>query len=229
MNRAAVAVLALGAGLYGLKLASDAAAVAQAQADESGADGGAGLSMLAGFGQVNPWAGVLQGVEQREVEKAMYSANVYAALEAIKWAEGTARDPDPYSVCYGYRYRITNFADHPKALGLWHGESLNNLGPAYAGKVSTAAGAYQIIYPTWVGCKRALGLRDFSPAAQDAAAVYLLKKRGALQLIEAGRMREALPLMAKEWASMPASTAGQPTRKESEVLARYEAAGGVLA
>jgi len=63
----------------------------------------------------------------------------------VRHSEGTDEAPNPYAVTYGYQFTITDFSDHPAVLGTWKGESLDSLGLAYLGKVSTAAGAYQII------------------------------------------------------------------------------------
>jgi len=217
--------LGLGAAFYGLKLANDAAAMASMGQGEA-ADGEGLGEVLATVNDYNPLAFATVGADQSEVSMALYSPNVLAALEALKWAEGTAKAADPYRVCYGYRHTIKSFADHPAVTGEWMGEKLDNLGPRYVGLKSTAAGAYQIIKPTWRGCKAALRLVDFSPEAQDAAAVYLLKECGALPLIEAGQFTAAVGKMGKLWASMPTATDGQPTRKFSDLAKVYQAAGG---
>lgn len=156
--------------------------------------------------------------------------NIRAALEAIKWAEGTAREPDPYRVCYGYRHRVVSFADHPAVTGEWRGEELPSSMGFPPGTVSTAAGAFQIRRATWLEARQALGLPDFTPASQDAAAVFLLKRRGALSLIEAGRFLEGMERARKEWASLPgAGYTGQAERTSEDLQARYVQAGGALA
>lgn len=155
--------------------------------------------------------------------------NVNAFLAAIAWAEGTDREPDPYRVCYGYRHTIRDLSDHPAVRGEWNGEPLDNLGPRYKGLVSTAAGRYQIIKQTWLRCKAALGLPDFGPQSQDRAAVWLIDKRGALGHVQAGRFDRALELCAAEWASLPASTAGQPTRQLADLRNVFASAGGTFA
>ncbi|MFY9477177.1 MAG: glycoside hydrolase family 104 protein [Aquabacterium sp.] len=235
MRRAALLLLSLGMGLYGLKLASDAATQAQAQAlDEGAAEGEGGwLSLGAGWlaesNYYNPFALAAASVEQSQVEASVQSPNVRAWLAMIKKAEGTDQRGDPYRVCYGYRYTIQSFADHPAITGEWRGEDISSLGPAYVGKVSTAAGAYQIRKGTWLECQRALSLTDFSPASQDAAAVFLTKRRGALQAVEAGDIVSAIRLCRNEWASLPGGDSGQPQRKQAELMAAYQAAGGYLA
>lgn len=161
------------------------------------------------------------------------AANVAAALATLSQAEGTARAGDPYRVCYGFKFTIQSFADHPAVLGVWRGETLSDEMCAGAGLnpgcVSTAAGKYQIIRPTWLRLKDKLGLPDFSPASQDRAAVELLKERGALALLEQGRFAEAMHAARKEWASLKGAGYGQGERSMEWLTARFVDAGGVLA
>lgn len=158
--------------------------------------------------------------------------NVSAFLEAIAWAEGTGQRANPYAVCFAYKFTITNFADHPTVLGSWKGEPLSPSVCAAAGLgagcVSTAAGKYQIIRPTWVGLKQRLRLPDFGPESQDAAAIQLLKDCGAYRAIELGQFSEAVRLARKTWASLPGAGYGQPERRSTDLQARYTAAGGVV-
>jgi lysozyme len=88
--------------------------------------------------------------------------------------------------------------------------------------VSTAAGAYQIIKPTWMRIKSRLGLMDFSPASQDMAAVELLREAGALDLIEAGDIEGAIKKSSRIWASLPGSTAQQNPRAMDYALNRFD-------
>ena len=78
------------------------------------------------------------------------SPNLQAFLATIRHSEGTDRAADPYRVVYSYNHTIVNLSDHPAVTGEWKGAPLDNLGPLYVGKISTAAGAYQIIKPTWL-------------------------------------------------------------------------------
>lgn len=159
--------------------------------------------------------------------------NVTAFLSAIRRAEGTSLRGDPYRVCYAYRHTISDLSDHPAVTGEWRGEMLSeamciNAG-LKAGCKSTAAGAYQIIRPTWLTVSRALGLGDFSPASQDAAAVELIRRRGALQDVMAGRFAEAVNKCRNEWASLPGNHAKQGQRSVNELAAWYGQAGGEFA
>ena len=161
------------------------------------------------------------------------SANVRAFLEAIARAEGTAGQPDPYRVCYAYRHTIKSLADHPANTGEWKGEKLPDhlcrgagLSP---GCVSTAAGKYQITRPTWNKLKSRLGLRDFSPASQDAAAIELLRESGALEFAKLGQVADAAYAARRIWASLPGAGYEQPERSLAWVQNQFTAAGGVLA
>jgi muramidase (phage lysozyme) len=179
---------------------------------------------------VDPFGGIERSIDRYQTDQAMHDFNMQAFLSLIEYSEGTAQGGrDPYRTCYGYRFTISDFSDHPAVMGVWKGESLASLGPAYVGKVSTAAGRYQIIKPTWLECKRVLALPDFSPASQDAAAVYLIKRRGALDDVRAGRIEAALAKCSSEWASLPGAGYGQPERKRETLIAVYQGAGGVLA
>lgn len=166
---------------------------------------------------------------QQPTSTASTEGNISAFLAMIAAAEGTDQRADSYRVCYGYGHTIASFADHPAVTGEWRGAPLDNLGPAYRGKISTAAGRYQIIKPTWVGLRDRLGLQDFGPAAQDAAAVQLIRQRGALADVQAGRIAQAISKCRAEWASLPGAGYGQPERKLAALLGEFEAAGGALA
>lgn len=165
----------------------------------------------------------------RTLDDPNKSPQAAAFLAMIARSEGTDTEPDPYRVCYGYSHTINSFHDHPAVTGEWRGLSIANLGPAYAGKISTAAGRYQIIKPTWLACKSALGLTNFSPESQDRAALYLIKKRGALEDVEAGDIAVAIHKCRAEWASLPGGDSGQPQRRLAELLQAFSDAGGYLA
>ena len=191
-----------------------------------------------GWDAVDTWGAIGAAWTSNRTEAAMQGDNMRAFLTVIAWAEGTERAPDPYRVCYGYRHTIRDLGEHPAVLRAdgtreWSGERLSDAMCRGAGLspgcVSTAAGRYQLIRPTWVRCKRALRLPDFGPASQDAAAVYLIRERGAVDEVEAGRIEEAIRLCRTEWASLPGNSAGQPQRAMSELLAQFERAGGNLA
>lgn len=141
-------------------------------------------------------------------------ANLQAFQRMIRYAEGTA-GANGYRTMFGGRL-FDSYADHPRKY--W----------PYANTTTSAAGAYQILERTWDEVKAALGLPDFSPASQDAAAAYLIRRRGALGDVYAGRFAEAVRKCNKEWASLPGSPYGQPTKTLADVQRIYIAAGGNL-
>lgn len=224
--RAALIGAAIIGGAWMLARAADQAAAYGVQ-EGAAAEEGEGGTVL---DYANPWGAIERQFDTYQTEEAMKNKNTAAFLALIEFSEGTSQGGrDPYRTCYGYRHTIASFADHPAVTGEWAGESIANLGASYAGKVSTAAGRHQIIKPTWLAAKRALGLPDFSPDSQDKAAVYLIKMRGALADVEAGRVAEAITKCRQEWASLPGAGYGQPERKLAALIDAYTNAGGALA
>ncbi len=140
--------------------------------------------------------------------------NLKAFLLTIRKWESTIND-SAYTMLYGGGH-FSSFADHPRVKVPIKGTN----------KYSTAAGAYQILAGTWDGIKGKIGATDFSPANQDAAAIQLLKDRGAYNLILAGNFEAAKNAIRKEWASVPGSPYGQNTASESQYLLAYQSFGG---
>jgi len=168
-----------------------------------------------------------------EVPQDMASSNLNAFLSLLKYSEGSAVAVNPYAVVFGYGKEITDFRDHPAITGEWRGERLpdamcRNAGFS-PGCISTAAGAYQIIRPTWTTLRNRLGLPDFSPASQDRAAASLIESRGALQDVYAGRIESAVRKCRNEWASLPGNSAKQGQRSMVDLLAAYQLNGGNFA
>lgn len=146
---------------------------------------------------------------------AAQSNNVQAFLRVIREGE-SGQNTDAYTVMFGGDH-FESFADHPRqkhTRGQW---------------TSTAAGAYQFLARTWDGLVKQYGFPDFSPVNQDLGAIALIAGRKALDLVLAGRIREAIDRCSPEWASLPGSTYGQPTQKLSKALEIYALYGGSLA
>ena len=167
------------------------------------------------------------------VDAGTAARNLAAALDVIKMAEGTDRGADPYRVCFGYAHTIADMSEHPAITGEWRGATLSDAMCINAGFSpgckSTAAGAFQLIKPTWVRCRDALGLPDFSPASQDAAAIYLIQQRGALQDVYAGRVQAWVNKCRAEWASLPGNYAKQGQRSMATLVAWFAQRGGITA
>lgn len=146
---------------------------------------------------------------REECAAALGSPNVRAFLRLIREGESSQTD-DAYRMIVGGGL-FDDFADHPRKY-----VNLPSLGVT-----SSAAGAYQFLARTWDECRNMLGLEDFSPANQDLAAVFLIRRRGALQVLLDGDIEEAIKRCAKEWASLPGSPYGQPTLTLDRALAVY--------
>lgn len=148
--------------------------------------------------------------------------NAIAFLAMIRNSEGTAKYPNPWAVTFGGEFIISDFSDHPALLG-WSGYP-------YRGEISTAAGAYQINRPTWLDGQKILKLPDFSRASQDSFAYdYLIPRAGALNLVNAGQVAEAIQKCSGTWASLPGSTSGQPQAEMADLIEMYSNCGGGFA
>lgn len=149
--------------------------------------------------------------------------NALAFLDMIAWSEGTDHPRQPSSdngydvVVGGGLFRGYN--DHPRRL-----VSLPRLGIK-----SSAAGRYQLLARYWDAYRAQLDLCDFSPVSQDRIALQQIRERRALADIQAGRIDAALAKCRNIWASLPGAGYGQHEHKASDLLARFAAAGGVIA
>lgn len=143
---------------------------------------------------------------------ALENRNVQAFLRVIRAGEGTA-DEDGYRRIFGGEL-FDGFEDHPRRLVRKSGYS------------STAAGAYQFLSRTWDALVRQYGFGDFTPHNQDLAAVALIAGRRALDDVLAGRIEQAIAKCAREWASLPGSPYGQPTRTLKQAMSTYAQYGG---
>ncbi|WP_320206219.1 glycoside hydrolase family 24 protein [Burkholderia anthina] len=94
---------------------------------------------------------------------------------------------------------------------------------------STAAGRYQINWPTYQTVSRQTGLTDFSPDTQDAMALQLCSNKGALDDIDAGNIQAAIAKCAPVWASLAGAGYGQHENSMTNLVAWFTNAGGVTA
>lgn len=148
------------------------------------------------------------------VSEQQAAQNVRAFLSMIAYAEGTA-NANGYRMLFGGQL-FNSYADHPRIY------------VPFRTTTSSAAGRYQILARTWDVLKARLNLPDFSPASQDAAAIELIRERGALNDVRAGRVSAAVTKVAKVWASLPGAGYDQPERQFSALVAAYADAGGQL-
>jgi len=77
--------------------------------------------------------------------------------------------------------------------------------------------------------RNALELPDFGTASQDRGALELVRRRGALADVQAGRFTEALRKCRNEWASLPGNYAKQGQRSVEQIAQWYSNAGGTFA
>ena len=147
------------------------------------------------------------------------SNNMRAFLMMIRTAEGTA-GPDGYRTLFGGGL-FEGFEDHPRQ------RITRKLGGTPI--TSSAAGAYQFLERTWDEVQAKLDLPDFSPNSQDRGAVELIRRRGALKLVEVGHFEQAVEKVRKEWASMPGAGYSQPEKKLAFLQEVYEDNGGTIA
>jgi lysozyme len=150
--------------------------------------------------------------------QALQNSQVRAFLALIRKGEGTA-DAAGYSRLVGGG-SFGSWADHPRKSVY-----LSRLGTS-----STAAGAYQILSRTWDIVRLQAGLSDFSPESQDLAAVQLIRNRGALADVLAGRIEAALRKCSYEWASLPPwRYSKQGTINMERALSLFNSFGGEIA
>ncbi len=161
---------------------------------------------------------VLVIAQQSRATKSIAKANPYRNLRAfltmIQYAEGTLGS-NAYRTLFGGQL-FSSYAKHP------------DIAITRGGITSTAAGAYQILFSTWKAIKHAIGLEDFSPASQDRAAIELIRRRGAVADILAGRFETAVEKCRKEWASLPGAGYGQREQSMAALKKVYQQAGGQL-
>lgn len=138
--------------------------------------------------------------------------NVSAFLDTIAYSEGTSGS-NGYRMLFGGGL-FDSYADHPRKY------------IPFRNTTTSAAGRYQILARTWDVLRVRLGLGDFSPESQDAAAVELIRERGALNDVKAGRLVAAIRKCAPVWASLPGAGYNQPERRISQLQTAFSDAGG---
>lgn len=158
-----------------------------------------------------------------------------AFLDLIARAEGT--ETHPLTKNHGYDVIVTGdvqairangkheigleiftvYVDHPFAFGrppkIWR------IGPPQ--ETSTASGRYQLELRWWRAYSTMLGLKDFSPASQDAVALRQARERNAIDELLTGNVRAAIAACSNIWASFPDNSYGQPEESMTQLIEWY--------
>lgn len=157
--------------------------------------------------------------------------NLNAFLKLLRVAESR----DNYGAIVGGG-QVTDYREHPWVI--------DPARPAPAGFNSNASGAYQFIAAarfagdqpgkkrTWEIARDAAGVRDFSPASQDAAAVAILKfpwRQNAYADVIAGNFDVAMRKLAPEWESLAKILDGTYPITYAQAKNIYVQAGGNFA
>jgi muramidase (phage lysozyme) len=141
-------------------------------------------------------------------------------LDLIAWSEGTSTSSITQND--GYDVIVTgidgpsvfsSYADHPFAFG--RAPVVVRTTPPLT---STASGRYQVLLRWWQVYKITLSLPDFSPASQDAVAIQQITERGAVPMLQAGDIEQAIAVCSDIWASLPGNDYAQPGGHTMPVL-----------
>ena len=141
-----------------------------------------------------------------QLQRYASDPNVRKMFDLVAYTEGVKHG---YNTMFGNQ-RIDNLSAHP---------NIRKQFKQTDGKmnVTTAAGRYQFLKPTWDGLSRQYGLKDFSPQSQDIAAVALLAQNGALPYVLKGDFATAIQKSGGTWASLPSSQYKQGKRSWNDV------------
>lgn len=150
----------------------------------------------------------------KQLTTAKQSPNTVAFLKMIRQCEGTA-GAKGYNTLFGGK-TFSDMSKHP------------NVRVPFRDTYSTAAGAYQILYGTYVRLAPKIGKWDFSPETQDLMALELIREKDALEDVVAGRVETAVYKVRKIWASLPGAGYNQPEKTIAQVKSFYTAAGGSI-
>jgi len=166
-------------------------------------------------------------------------ANRFAFLAMLAASEGTSTSPATVNNGFdvivmgadGVPEIFTDYSDHPFNRGRCS-KVINS-----RGLTSNASGRYQFMLRDWIHYRAQLELADaalypegaFSPAAQDAWAIQLIRERGALPLIDAGSFELAVARVSNLWASLPGAGYGQFEQRLDDLKYTYLEAGGFIA
>ena len=138
--------------------------------------------------------------------------NLFAFCAALRQLESG----DNYrALVYGGTF--SSMRDHPYLTGEWPGVRRKD-----DGRLTTAAGAYQITKTTWLDFGGVDRFGSFNEAAQDACAYAIIERENAMADIQAGRIETAISKLSGRWEALK-------VRSRDEIFAVYFSNGGVMA
>lgn len=146
---------------------------------------------------------------QQYVDLSTGNGNCIAWLRVIREGESSQND-DAFTELYGGSH-FSGFDDHPRQRFDLPG-----------GNYTTAAGAYQITETTWNDFRAKYGLMSFTSDKQDACALWLTDRAGALDDVIAGRLDAAIQRCSKVWTSLAIA------KRQAEAPQIFAAYGGTL-
>lgn len=159
-------------------------------------------------------------------DTSVNTENVLAFLAVIRNLESNNR----YNVIAGGD-TFQDYSEHPFVINPNRNKPLG----------TTASGAYQQVKGTWIMARDALGLENFSPASQDAAAIWLLNHKvpgenrfnldgtGLIEDLYRGDFEKALQNYRKEWEALDKIILGKYPIKLADAEQIYLNNGGYLA
>src|SRR6187399_2200485 len=143
------------------------------------------------------------------LESLLTNRNIQAALHAIRSCEGTAA-ADGYNYLFGSKpsnaRRFIDMSTHPNQKFPFKVKGKT--------EYSTAAGAYQILYATFVDLCDKYKFKDFTAHTQDLMALALFDGANCLKAVADGHMFDApiIDRLNNIWASLPGAGYDQPEK-----------------
>ncbi|XIV52169.1 glycoside hydrolase family protein [Escherichia coli] len=119
---------------------------------------------------------------------------------------------------------FTDYSDHPFAHGTDRRRCLTVA--VKNPRPPVAISSFTCSVPHY---RKQLALPDFSPLSQDRLAIQLIRERGALDDIRAGRIERAISRCRNIWASLPGAGYGQREHSLEKLVTVWRTAGGVPA
>jgi muramidase (phage lysozyme) len=149
-------------------------------------------------------------------ERLLSDSRLRRFLDVIAYAEGVKQG---YYTLFG-NGRFDSLAHHPNIRVPFFNRATGKQ------DYSTAAGRYQINYPTYLEFARKVNKTDFSEYTQDLIAAQILHETGALARLLNNDFAGAVSAARRRWASFPSAGYGQGERTLTDLQRVYTSAVG---